>query len=171
MGEINDVQQGCTGEAIVVPGTLRLYRSWTTDTLYRLHGHYGTIWNPVMSAKCEYRGITQGIDGRMLHDDTVATPALGCRCGIYGYYVLSGANAPIPGTVRASGKMLLGEKGARVEHAEIESLYLEPKWCIAPQEVVCHVFQQTYNVPIYFDIDEWLSDFPPEDVSALIGEQ
>jgi hypothetical protein len=103
-------------------------------------------------------------------------PQLGCTCGVYGYYKYGEpGQLMVAGTIRASGTMLLGDKGARVEHAAIESLCrvsniaMMDRFGNMSNNNDVDAFRDRYKVPVYNDIDTWLADFPPEDVSALLG--
>lgn len=130
-----------------------------------------------MEAECRYTGHAVVRNGRLVRpvyhteDDT---PALDCACGIYGYYDRQSISAlTVRGTVRASGKLLMGTHGARAAHAEIESLYVGDSYrSLYPEDfkAMAKVLRKRYSgVPVYTDLMEWVLDYPAEDVSALIN--
>lgn len=65
------------------------------------------------------------------------------------------------GSIRASGRMVLGTKGFRAERAMVESL----------AGAGVKKFAKSHNIPWYPSIEELQIYFPPEDVSSLIGDQ
>jgi hypothetical protein len=129
-----------------------------------------------MTAKCmcshggEKVAFAHVVDG-IWRDEVV--PVLGCVCGIYGYYHRSNiADLTVRGTIRASGKILMGTHGARVAYAEIESLNVASTGVQYPTKVyrsMVKALRRKYpGVPVYTSVLEWVLAFPSEDVSELL---
>jgi hypothetical protein len=91
-------------------------------------------------------------------------------------------NLTVKGTVRASGKLLMGTHGARAAYAEIESLYVGDAQLsdragymvtLRPEDFkpMAKALRRRYpGVPVYTDPLEWVLAYPSEDVSTLLGE-
>lgn len=177
-------QQSCTGPEVVIPGSIRLYRSWVYDWLpttrpkwYSLCtqenvvicGQWGQTWHSTtMEAQCS---ATSGVVGEC-RTPGHEVPMLGGSCGIYGYYGRNSiTDLTVKGTVRASGKILMGTHGARASYAEIESLYVGyPQYPYQDYfKFIAEALQRKYvGVPVYTDYVKWILDYPREDVSALL---
>lgn len=161
------------------PGTLRGYRAWGTVGTPRLGLQalaFGTVWTPgVNEAICQmYRGRNAMYD--RFQPEEHQSPMLGCTCGFYATYDQSFPNSvlkrptylfvdPSPqGSIKASGRIILGTKGFRAEKVELEALVRFPTGGMPYGQLA-----EVYNVPLYETWKELLVDFPPVNVEALIG--
>jgi hypothetical protein len=192
----SEFQNQFTGPAITVLGSIRVYREWkfiyheyfTGAKPEHLKLQQLTSYLPSepwtsaqFSARCGHRLPT--------HASHLA-PFIDCTCGIYGYNHPSNMLSTnvcfnVQGTARVSGIILMGTKGVRAQHATIESLRLEASQCtvqtdyyklipkgtvvVEPAEAIKFLTETYPDVAVFSDKDKWLSDFPPEDVSHLIG--
>ena len=139
----------------MVPGTLRGYRAWTPMRDWTLHSVITSYtWTrPNTSAAACFRG-----NETRCHD---RSPTLGCGCGFYAYYnAISGYGyGDLIGSVKAHGKIILGTLGFRAEYMEIEALCSVDRGCYA----------DAYGVPRFPTLEELLENFPPSNVTELIG--
>lgn len=99
-----------------------------------------------------------------------------CTCGFYasyeseaykyqvskfpGCYSLTARSPVIHGCMKATGRVVLGEKGFRAEIGEIEAL-----WGWGARSVA-----KEYDVPWFLTKTRFLKKYPPHDVSALLEE-
>lgn len=145
-------------EVPLVPGTLRGYRTWTTPSVSLHATNVPYIWHPgINQAVCHRRFMGTTINGPH------PAPLSNCTCGFYACYHPDLAPYPATGVVEMSGRVILGTRGMRAEKARIvahlamwdefaplrEKLYPEVKW--------------------FGDTQDMLAEFPPQDVSELIG--
>jgi hypothetical protein len=166
---VSKYQQQFTGSSLVV-GSLRVYRAW--EPYVPLVGQRGVEWDtPAMDAKCILSGC--GCDECMKDSakpHKAIVPKKKCTCGIYGFYTPEFVDAPpiaVLGTIRATGKLLMGTTGVRAAHAEIESLLLTAKqdhWGVTRKDLKV----KYPEVPVYKSTEKWLADYPPESVSELL---
>lgn len=176
------------GETAVVPGTLRGYRFWRYDRikmeLLPVHINLGPWQLGLNFASCAsdrslLRSPRVADAGKVElhhHDyDSFPAPMTGCTCGIYATYddsyrvhrprfwVDYGDDVPslvVHGSIKASGRVLLGEKGFRASKAEVEALW---GWRAKPAA-------WAYGVPWFFTYREFVRHYPPHDVSSLLEE-
>lgn len=179
-----------TGDTVVVPGSLRVFREWNLDQqdskaeISSLAA--GSRWGNSMTAFCkteQTHWFCYNSDD--LCDICVANisheaPAVPCTCGIYGYYVptVSGIDdylygyESVYGTVRVSGRVILGTRGVRAQYAEIESFYIGDGLQVTTQKSLelagWRLSLAFPSVPVYTDYDAWLVGYPPEDVTMLL---
>lgn len=178
------VQQACTGPEMV-PGALRGYRTWhfvnhfevtatvLTDGTLRaieesravlgLRGSYGQFWESSrLAASCR------------LADHSA--PNIDCKCGIYAYYrpsaIAIGGPQAIVGVVEATGRVLMGERGFRAEHARILAIaptteLSEWTWTTASMELIAAKYPDVAVLP---SLTALVAEFPPDDVTELVGE-
>lgn len=172
------VQQACTGPELV-PGVLRGYRTWQMVTEHRmtgsgldamvevvpvLRGNFGQQWDsPVMHATCRRSDAD--------HNQHPA-PNTGCKCGVYGYYKNSAIycddDQTVVGVIEASGRVLMGEYGFRAQRARIVALApADPRLLPELAEFIATAMP---DVPVFSSFASLLDEFPPDDVSALVGE-
>lgn len=118
----------------LVPGRLRGYREWNLtspadDVLLLASLTARTIWpwTPVQTARCQL------LNGWMskYEQEHGPVPSPICRCGIYalnkpvfGQYGPDAA--PVAGVIEAWGRVELGERGFRAQHARIAALWVRP---------------------------------------------
>lgn len=177
-------------ERVLVPGTLRGYRAWRRNLgngpvkpLQSLCVG-GRNWHRrgVVVAECMYASAVNGL----FHENgslaaTEPAPASGCGCGFWatydflyhefviggfhmfsegdsGRWVLAGL---AQGSIKASGRILLGTRGFRAEKMEIEAL-----WGKGSKRVA-----KWYGVPWLPTKKEFLEAFPPPNVDELILER
>lgn len=158
------VQRMCSGDAALVPASLRGYRMWDVagmDLLATNFGH-GTWDDGYLRAEC-FRGLFDvfGV-GSGQHD----APAQGCGCGIYGWYRPDEARlhaGAIFGVIEASGRVLLGDFGFRAEKARAVALAYPD----APADFVAHWAAR--GVRVFPSREALVAVYPPEDVTDLIG--
>ena len=92
-----------------------------------------------------------------------SAPEPNCSCGFYGMYkywqVESDLNTM--GVIEATGRVILHSKGARVEKARIVAHMRPPQF---------YALRHHYPDVHWFDSEEdMLREYPPQDVSELIG--
>lgn len=119
-----------------------------------------------------------------------------CQCGFYasydpetdfydgnpGYGVNALGNLMVRGVVEVSGRVIMGTKGIRAEKMQIKALALDHfklgPWLSLPEAkpVVESMYgflgqvAAKYGIPAYREAEAMHADFPPQDVSHLIGE-
>lgn len=166
-------------ERTMVPGTLRGYRAWIVGG-----GKLRSIidrepWlvsgNTAMCRRGMMRNgwVTGRLPGEMpritsLHD----APDSRCTCGFYVKHRLEGVERDYDpsiftyGSIRASGKVILGTEGFRAQHADIEALYVP--WTPSPPspDLLWHL--QRINLPVFYNRDRFLAAFPPISVDHLL---
>ena len=178
----------------LVPGFLRGYRSWlVTDDRSRVDeiGLDGDLrllsmtytnyrWLPgLQHATCAHN---------LLPDDAPpheSAPSVGCECGFYAHHEGFPSNYPayVEGSIKVTGRVILGTRGFRAEKAEIEALCIGSLARRAPNCQCCikiyQLFQESapqiiqylgrrFRVPTFLDSNELMQAFPPMDISALI---
>jgi hypothetical protein len=165
---------GDAGRALV-PGSLRGYRMWrllgrrthvpdgalplTSVTRRRV------VWAPSLTARC--RPSDTGIPGPWSPalDGAHDAPQAGCGCGIYGWYAPTDTGmvrARVFGVVQASGLILMGEQGFRAGTVKIGGVVTRNRRVT----VAC----TRAGIPVYRRRRDLLRDFPPEDLSSLLGD-
>lgn len=151
---------------IVVPGFLRGYRCWRLDAseleLYPLHVNLGP-WR-----ECKLRAYCSS-------DPNHPAPQASCSCGIYATYESEGYSYQLPnfwsyyvgpgahivhGSIKAAGRIILGDSGFRAERAEVEAL-----WGPGARRIA-----RVYEIPWFLTRRKFLKHFPPHDVSGLLEE-
>jgi hypothetical protein len=153
-------------EHLLVPGTLRGYRAWIVGG-----GKLRSIidrepWLVSGNTAMCRRGIMPRITS--LHD----APDSRCTCGFYAKHRLEGVERDYDpsiftyGSIRASGKVILGTEGFRAQHADIEALYVP--WTPSPPspDLLWHL--QRINLPVFYNRDRFLAAFPPISVDHLL---
>lgn len=112
--------------------------------------------------------------GPQLHSNwQVPPPVPGCMCGIYATYSLDTyryhlprpwefydgiTNAIVHGTIRASGKIVLGDHGFRAQKAEIEALWGRPARAAA----------RVHELPWFWRKKTFLKEFPPQSLRTIL---
>lgn len=159
--------------SLVVPGSLRGYRCWRLDKnkleLYPLHVNLGAWTEGKLQARCSggYRAQSHGVG--------YPAPQSRCCCGIYATYRCKDYRDQLPnfwsyypglatgivhGSIKATGRIILGEIGFRAERAEIEAL-----WGLGACTIA-----RIYELPWFLTKRKFLKHFPPHDVSGLLEE-
>lgn len=195
-------------DSVVVPGTLRGYRAWVP----RIGPHPGVVelapvnsfmgklpgvWNGLTCvAECKnlYRtGRARGWLGSLLTPHFASSPMLECTCGIYARYKTIEApeqHLKIVGSIRASGRVILHQRGFRAEFATVEAIavgnveiaytgdngsisvnvYGEANYLLDKASKTVKNFAVFYNIPYFRNLEELQQEFPPQDVSELISQ-
>ena len=122
------------------------------------------VWGPTMTACCtpEVTASPGQEPATLLAGH--AAPAAGCQCGIYGWYDPTDTGmvrAGVFGVVEASGLVLMGERGFRAERARIVAVVSRNRRLTAACEQA--------GIAVYRRRRDLVRDFPPEDLSALLG--
>jgi hypothetical protein len=156
-----------------VPGSLQGYRTWRPVSRYaripegtvpltsvtRRH----VVWTPSLAADCI---ADDPANVSLLSTDRVHhAPHPGCKCGIYAWYAphdTAMLTARVFGVVRASGLVLMGDRGFRAERVQITAIVTRKR----------HVAEACarQGIAVYRRRRDLLRDHPPEDPSSLIGE-
>ena len=164
---------GDTGRPLVA-GALRGYRTWRParrwtrvpdgalplTAVTRRH----IVWTPVLDACCSPPWIAPRHRESLVPADHRA-PFAGCRCGIYAWYEPDDTgilHAGVFGTVEASGVILLGDRGFRAERARVIAI-------VTRNRRVGAACAQA-GVAVYRHRRELLHDYPPDDVTTLLGD-
>lgn len=177
------------GQTAVVLGTLRGYRFWRFDNvdlqLYPVHINLGP-WTPGLNvAFCASDPAMSDLPSSMVgghaghHNNLwsrMPAPQIGCTCGIYATYdpkyyrvhrprfwINYGPDFPpqiIHGSITATGRVVLGEKGFKAAKAQIEGL-----WGWRAKKAA-----EIYEVPWFRTRRRFLKEFPPHNVSSLLEE-
>lgn len=136
----------------LVVGEFRGYRSWKRQG-DELHAAANTYQWPAAAVTAECRPF-------LAPRDRHPAPATGCTCGLYAYYRPSTV-LPIPtaifGVVSVAGRVILATRGMKAERMTILALVTDDE-----------ALGRRYGVPIYPSREALLSDFPPQDYSALV---
>jgi hypothetical protein len=154
----------------LIPAALRGYRQWSLigyltsrgRTPPHLFGSYGQAWlAPTMQARC---GNEFAVMADRAAGDLHEAPHDGCRCGIYAYYRPDAVGPDLPGrvfgVVEATGRILLGDRGFRAEHARILAL-------CGSDSAMDWAAQRYPGVASFPTPEALLEHYPPEDVSGL----
>jgi hypothetical protein len=178
----------------LVVGELRVFRGWSIgnhDDPYFIHRSLST---PNIYPPFDPTLHSLGVDYTWRSKKETATcikghesaPILHCTCGFYGYYEPNWLSQQYhhccTGVVKASGRVILGSKGIRAEHMEIEALSLhvhsnfikfsERKFSVDTDiSLLRMLFDRTcaaYEIPnVYYDFKEMLYRHPVDDPSNL----
>ena len=166
---------GDTGRPLV-PGSLRGYRTWwpagrrawvldgmlPLTSVTRRH----VIWATTLSARCVPPDTARSGPRSATPPDAHPAPRAGCNCGIYGWYapdVAGMVDGSVFGAIEASGLILMGERGFRVERARITAVVTRNRRVTA----AC----ARAGIAVYRRRRELLRDLPPDDLSSLLGDR
>lgn len=154
-------------ETTMVPGTLRGYRVWRL-TPYGLGSVSFTsyVWGRNEQARCAHGSAP--LDHR--------APVSGCTCGLYAKHTLEAVEYEFDsdnlmyGSIKAHGRIILGDHGFRAEHAEIEALlwYGQPMSFRLTDDELLKILS---SVPFYTSRKKFLKDYPPISVDHLLPEK
>lgn len=98
-------------------------------------------------------------------------PRPGCHCGFYAThngYPWDYMNRLVLGSVKATGKIMLGDTGFRAQKLEIEAIACGFD---TPPDMVKDAlgeWAKFYGVPCFWDPHELLEAFPPQDLSHIL---
>jgi hypothetical protein len=175
----------------VVPGTLRGFRHFRLSIAppdgSLLSINDSTPYDTgIMKASCKpprtsANPFPLGPDER--HPETDA-PAQKCTCGIYGWYNPSAidpgfgrSSERVTGVIEASGKIVLGTRGFRAQAARIVAIVMPLRGLLSgsleDQRIHAAAFHSAckrYGALGFTSLGELVEQYPPEDVTALIGE-
>jgi hypothetical protein len=177
MSEMSEACGGRDHGRELVPGSLRGYRTWrrvgrrarVPDGMLPLTAvtRRHVLWGPTLSADCtETDFVIPGVT-RVHVDGEHRSPASWCECGIYGWYephdtaMLDPGAFGVFGVIQVSGLVLMGDSGFRAERARIVAVVTRNKRvATACEEAGIAVYRRRHDL---------LRDYPPDDVSALVG--
>jgi hypothetical protein len=155
-------------ETTVVPGALRGYRAWrVTPSGLGSMSTGGYLWRLKEHARC-YRNDVIYINAAGHH-----APVRGCTCGFYAKHTLDSVEDEFPykgfmfGSIRAHGRIILGDSGFKAEYAEIEALLWRGESINIYSDELSNVLR---SVPIYANRKNFLRDYPPISVENLLPE-
>jgi hypothetical protein len=176
---MSDIAEACGGGDAgrpLVPGSLRGYRTWRPagrrgrvpagmlplTSVARRH----VVWSPTLSARCVPRDAGYSSPGSSTLRADHPAPRAGCNCGIYGWYAPEDTvmvDAGVFGAIQASGLTLMGELGFRAERARIAAV-------VTRNRRVAAACTQA-GIPVYRRRRDLLRDYPPDDLSSLLGDE
>lgn len=134
---------------------------------------YGSIF-----MKRETIGFAVRSEGNPLH----SAPYMACACGLYALHnkdvlnehdgLLHYGGQSVFGSIKASGRVLIGRNGFRAQSAEIEALSPSPH-CMTSAERRASIrrIAEAYSVPYFHSATELMEVFPPStiDLEAIPG--
>jgi len=156
-------------ETTMVPGTLRGYRVWKLhpNGLASLSiGRY--VWGSgTEQARCLMSFSSHS---------ALEAPVRRCTCGLYAKHTLDAvedefmSGSLMYGSIKAHGRIILGDSGFRAERAEIEALLWQgsPIRYTDPDGELAIVLN---SVPFYTSRKKFLKDYPPISVGHLLPEE
>ncbi|MGH9248042.1 MAG: hypothetical protein ACRD0W_00765 [Acidimicrobiales bacterium] len=176
MSEIAEACGGGDAGRPLVPGSLRGYRTWRPASRLGRHPdgmlpltsvtRRHVVWTPTLRARCEPPDTGFPIPGPSTLGDDHPAPQPGCNCGIYGWYApddTGRVDARVFGAIEASGLVLMGERGFRAERARIAAVVTRNRRIAA----AC----TRAGIAVYRRRRVLLRDYPPEDLSSLLGDR
>jgi hypothetical protein len=124
------------------------------------------FWTPVLTATC--MPMSSRAPGAPAPADPPGhkAPWPGCSCGIYAWYEPNDAgilNARVFGAVQASGVVLMGDRGFRAERCTIVAVATRSRR-------IAHACEDA-GIAVYKSRRALLHDYPPEDLTSLLGER
>jgi hypothetical protein len=177
MTQISDVCGGGDAGRALVPASLRGYRTWRLlsrraaaqlpDGALPLTSvtRRNVRWEQTLTARCEAPGPGTLGPAPSATDAGHRAPEAGCVCGIYGWYDPADTymtSARVFGVVEASGLVIMGEQGFRAQRATIAAVVTRSRRATAACERA--------GVAVYRRRRDLLRDYPPDDVSSLLGD-
>lgn len=163
------VQDLFVGEPALVPDALRGYRTWqpSHDGLRSTGALYQWPQPAPHVATCLRRQMLHGL----VEDHPDPAPGRQCVCGFYGWYTPADTRivrAPVWGSVRATGRVVLGTHGFRAERVEVEAVVVEDlqRGLYEPARVEAMLRDRGFTV--CRSREELLERFPPQDMSGLV---
>lgn len=149
------------------PGFLRGYRTWDTTAA----GIYlGSVWAEYRyqagrnQAYCRGRIAFAFIQGH-------PAPQRNCACGFYAAYKdipREYRHHPIWGSVKATGRVLIGTRGFRAEKVEIEALCAGTEGFSFISEETIQRLGNHYSVPTFPSPEAMFKAFPPQSLDGLV---
>lgn len=149
-------------ETTLVPDFLRGYRVWNLcfpDVLT-------PVWKPGQwDPGRQYAMCLAG-----MHWPTEPVPSTGCTCGFYAkYHSKDLPYGRVFGSIKASGRIVMGTIGFRAEVAEIEALSLrQPDGTFSIGKATGQLLSERYGVPVLPSVGELIEQFPAPDISGLV---
>lgn len=178
MTQISDVCGGGDAGRALVPASLRGYRTWRLlSRKAAAQLPEGTLpltsvtrrnvrWEQTLTARCEAPDPGTPGPAPSEPDGGHRAPEAGCVCGIYGWYDPADTymtSARVFGVVEASGLVIMGEQGFRAQRATIAAVVTRSRRAAAACERA--------GVAVYRRRRDLLRDYPPDDVSSLLGDR
>ena len=160
----------------LVPGSLRGYRSWRRiGRRAHVPSRHAAVGRDHPSFRAVGADAPRGVHRTRARQpeparrppDAHRSPAPSCECGIYAWYVPDDTMAMDAGffgafgVIQASGLVLMGDRGFRAERAQIIAVVTWNKRVAA----AC----AEAGIAVYRRRRDLLRDYPPEDLSALLG--
>jgi hypothetical protein len=178
MSALSEAFGGSDHEPQLVPGSLRGYRTWRRagrfvrvpdgrlplTSVTRRH----VLWARTLHAECTDPDLPFLGTVRPPLTDAHRSPAPACECGIYAWHAPDDTDAfdagvlGVFGAVEASGLVLIGDRGFRAEHAQVVAVVTRNRRLAE----AC----RAAGIAVYRHRRDLLVDHPPEDLSALLGD-
>ena len=174
---ISDACGGGDAGRPLVPGSLRGYRTWRLlsrraaaqlpDGSLPLVSvtRRNVRWERTLTAHCEPPGPGSVGPVPSASGGGHHAPETQCVCGIYGWYDPTDTymtSARVFGVVEASGLIIMGERGFRAQQATIAAVVTRSRRAVAACERA--------GVAVYRRRRDLLRDYPPDDLSSLLGD-
>jgi hypothetical protein len=173
VSQISGMCGGDDGRPLVA-GSLRGYRTWrlqrrgssaSGDPLPLTSVTRRVVWGPTLTACCTPDVTASSGQGPAIPVGDHRAPAVGCRCGIYGWYDPTDTGilrAGVFGVIEASGLILMGERGFRAERARIVAV-------VSRKRRLTEACEQA-GIAVYRRRGDLVRDWPPEELSPLLGD-
>jgi uncharacterized protein YndB with AHSA1/START domain len=172
---ISDGWGGADGGRALIPGSLRGYRTWRLlkrraslpeGALPLTSVTRPVVWAPTLEARCCFPPATDQHPAVPSTSSLAShrSPSRGCECGIYAWYAPSDTqvlHAGVFGAVEACGLVLMGDRGYRAERARISAVVTRNRRLAAACAAA--------GVTVYGRRHDLLRDYPPDDLSGLLG--
>jgi hypothetical protein len=122
------------------------------------------VWGPSLTARCKPSDTGTPVPWFPTLDNDHDAPQASCTCGIYGWYAPTDTgmvSARVFGVVEASGLILMGDRGFRAQTVKIAAVVTRNRRITT----AC----TRAGIPVYHRRRDLLRDYPPEDLSPLVG--
>jgi len=164
----------------LVPGVLRGYRQWRVAPDGLLACNFPVRWDRGINTAIHFGGGYVYSDGttsthrgagnffRDRFPDEREAPVKGCTCGFYALHdprdISTGPAGWVGGSIKAYGRVILGDLGFKAQYAEIESL--TSYW--GPSDLTDQLRAWYPGVPVFDTAPELAEAFPPIPVTELL---
>jgi hypothetical protein len=158
----------------LIPGFLRGYRAWDWRPPV-LRGKVRMFdWHSGRNQAQCIGGVHHSRQTLTVSDERPQVPLRDCSCGFYATHQGFPANyaGALEGSIKAEGRIILGEVGFRAQYATVEALCIG-KWTglglgLGFAGHTHKGVEEYYGVPLFGSREELLREFPPHDISNLI---
>ena len=147
-------------EVPLVPGTLRLYRRWLLRDQGLRALNFDYYWKDGWN-EAECRAMDRVPTAYRTGIHRQPTPHPDCTCGFYARYHHTVPDGITSGVIEVSGRVILGTKGVRAERARI----------MANEWTNDYIMAMYPSVKWFRNKEDMWAEYPPPDVSELIGPQ